>query len=419
VGTGAPALTHPPVAATRPHALFLINDLRMGGAERSLINFVNHAQRVRPSVVLIESAADLVGDLSEDLDVYSLEKSDPSPLSDAELGAARDAAAGPRQGRPLGRTALELPALMRKAWVLAHLARRTNAAIVSTFLNRSHTIALLAKMVFAPRMRIAINVHEMLSDHLGRFFSPLERRFMQGFVRHAFPRAEIIIAVSEGVKQDLVRHFSIPPERIVVLPNPVDLERIRRLATERVDDDVPRDGATIVAAGRLVQLKGFDLLIRAFARLRPSLHARLLIVGEGDQRAALESLIGELHLSDRVALLGTRANPWKYMARADVVALASRSEAFPNVIGEALALGRPVIATECSPGVAEYLDRGRYGVLVPPNDVDALAAGLDRILTDDELRRQLAARAPSRVESFALSRIVERYESLLLAAGRP
>jgi glycosyltransferase involved in cell wall biosynthesis len=78
-----------------------------------------------------------------------------------------------------------------------------------------------------------------------------------------------------------------------------------------------------------------------------------------------------------------------------------------------------VIATECSPGVAEYLDRGRYGVLVPPNDVDALAAGLDRILTDDELRRQLAARAPSRVESFALSRIVERYESLLLAAGRP
>jgi glycosyltransferase involved in cell wall biosynthesis len=241
---------------------------------------------------------------------------------------------------------------------------------------------------------------------------------MQGFVRHAFPRAEIIIAVSEGVKQDLVRHFSIRAERIVVLPNPVDLERIRRLATERVDDDVPRDGATIVAAGRLAHIKGFDLLIRAFARLRPSLHARLLIVGEGDQRAPLEALIGELQLSDRVALLGTRTNPWKYMARADVVALASRSEAFPNVIGEALALGRPVIATECSPGVAEYLDHGRYGVLVPPNDVDALATGLDRILTDNELRRQLTARAPSRVESFALARIVDRYEGLLLAAGR-
>jgi len=106
------------------------------------------------------------------------------------------------------------------------------------------------------------------------------------------------------------------------------------------------------------------------------------------------------------------------MARADVVALASRSEAFPNVIGEALALGRPVIATECSPGVAEYLDHGRYGVLVPPDDVDALAAGLERILTDDDLRRELTTHAVRRVEAFALQPVVERYETLLLAAAR-
>ena len=170
--------------------------------------------------------------------------------------------------------------------------------------------------------------------------------------------------------------------------------------------------------GRLVQLKGFDLLIRAVARLPVSLRARLLIVGEGDQRIALEALIAELRLTDRVSLLGTQANPWKFMARADVVALASRSEAFPNVIGEALALSRPVIATNCSPGVSEYLDGGRYGVLVPPEDVDALARGLERILTDPSLRRELATHAASRVEAFGLRPVVDRYEGLVIDAAR-
>jgi glycosyltransferase involved in cell wall biosynthesis len=172
----------------------------------------------------------------------------------------------------------------------------------------------------------------------------------------------------------------------------------------------------VVSVGRLVQLKGFDLLIHAFAKVRVSPKARLIIVGEGEQREELEALISELDVRDRVALLGTQANPWKYMARADVVALASRSEAFPNVIGEALALGRPVIATECSPGVAEYLDHGRYGMLVAPNDVDALAAGLERILSDEALRQRYAAAAPSRADSFDVQRIADRYETLLVEA---
>jgi glycosyltransferase involved in cell wall biosynthesis len=393
----------------------LINDLRMGGAERSLVNFVNHAHQVRPAVVLIEAAADLLAELSGELNIYSLEKHEPVPLSGEELQSARGAAAARRAGRPPGQTALELPGLLRKAVLLARIARATNAAVISTFLNRSHTIAILAKALFAPRMRIVINVHEMLSDHLERFFSPVERRFMRAFIRHGFPRAEAIVAVSDGVKQDLVRHFSLAADRIAVVPNPVNIERIRRLGAEAVD--VGSSPPLIVAVGRLVQLKGFDLLIRAFARLSPSLPARLLIIGEGDQRATLETLIAELRLADRVTLLGTQVNPWRFMARADVVALASRSEAFPNVIGEALALGRPVIATECSPGVAEYLDHGRYGVLVPPDDVDALAAGLERILTDAGLRRELNAHAVSRVEAFALQPVVERYERLLVAAA--
>jgi N-acetylgalactosamine-N,N'-diacetylbacillosaminyl-diphospho-undecaprenol 4-alpha-N-acetylgalactosaminyltransferase len=404
------------IPSPRPRVLFLINDLRMGGAERSLVNFVNHLRRVRADVVLIESAADLLAELRPGIELFTLDGGGSAPVGRTEM--QRLSASAPRQrwGQPRGRMLLELPMLLEKARRLARIARATNAAGVSTFLNRSHTIALLAKMMFAPRLRIVINVHEMLSDHVDRHFSELERGFMRAFIRHGFPRAHRIVAVSDGVKQDLVRHFSIAPERIAVIPNPVDLDRIRRAGADAVEGDDA--SPLIVAVGRLVQLKGFDVLIRAFARLPASFGTRLLIVGEGDQRAALEQLIAELGVSDRATLLGTQTNPWKYMARADVVALASRSEAFPNVIGEALALARPVIATNCSPGVAEYLDDGRYGLLVPPDDVDALAAGLQRILTDEELRRQLTTRAPSRADSFGLSRVVERYEHVL-ADGAP
>jgi glycosyltransferase involved in cell wall biosynthesis len=366
-------------------------------------------------VVLIETAADLLPELDSRVDIYALDRPDPAPLGTSDLEKARAAAPQRRKGRPIGQTALEMPELIRKALRLARVARTSNAPVVSTFLNRSHTIALLAKMLFAPRIRVVINVHETLSDHLARHFSPRERWFMRMFVRYAFPLAERIVSVSEGVKMDLVRHFGLPANRITVMPNPVDLDRIRRLSTERVDDArVLGARPLVIAVGRLVHLKGFDLLIRAFSRLPRAVAGRLVIIGEGDQRGTLEQLIVELGLEDRVVLVGAQSNPWKYMARADVVVLASRSEASPNVIGEAIALGKPVVATNCSPGVAQYLENGGGGLLVPPEDVAALSDGLQEVLTNAELRQRFATRAMARAESLDQRHVVERYEHLIL-----
>lgn len=407
-------IVHPPSAPQR--ILFLINDLRIGGAERSLANFVNHLRSIRPAVVLIEATAELLGELNPDLELFSLDRRAPGPLPAAERQAAI-----PDRGRrdqPRGRMLLELPGLLRKALRLARLARATDAQVVSTFLNRSHTIALLSKFLFAPRLQVVINVHEMLSDHLDRYFSAAERPLMRAFITHAFPRAKQIVAVSGGVRDDLVRRFSIPVERITVVPNPIDLSRIRRASEENVDDVGRRQECVlIVAVGRLVQLKGFDVLIRAFANLPKRLHAKLLIIGEGEERPALERLTAELKVADRVELMGTKVNPWKYMARATVIALPSRTEAFPNVIGEALALSVPVVAARCSEGVTEYLDGGRCGLLVPPDDAPALAEALERILTDADLRRQLAHEGASRVEAFDLPHVVRRYEKLIEEAG--
>ncbi len=388
----------------------------MGGAERSLVNFVNNLHHIRAALVLIEAAADLLPAVSPDIEIFSLDMRHPVALSKGDRHAPRPSVRQ-RRGRPRGQMILEVPGLIRKALRLARVARATDGRVVSTFLNRSHTIALVAKLLFAWRLRVVINVHEILSDHLAIHFSPLERRVMRAFIRFGFPLAERIVVVADNVRDDLVRHFAIAVDRITIVPNPIDVARIRRAGAESVEKTDTNHGAVaIVGVGRLVRLKGFDVLIRAFARLPASIPAKLQIVGDGEERAGLERLAAELKVGNRVEFLGTQMNPWKYMARAGVIALPSRSEASPNVLGEALALAIPVVATRCSDGVVTYLEDGRCGLLVPPDDAIALGDALERILTDETLRRRLIERAGERAETFDLPPVVDRYERVIMEA---
>jgi glycosyltransferase involved in cell wall biosynthesis len=394
--------------------LFLINDLCLGGAERTLLSYVNHASAVRPVVGLLRPAQDLLAELDPDVELATLSGSLPPDRT-----APPRPAHWPRRGQPRGRMLLETPALALQVPRLVRLARARHCPVISTFLNRAHTLALLALAV-DPELRVVINVHEMLSHHLDIHFAKAERRIMREFIRRTFPRARAIVAVSEGVKSDLAASFGIDPELVTVVHNPLDLARIRRAGAEPMlagAESPGDDGPLIVAVGRLVHLKGFDLLIRAVARLPRETRARLVIVGEGEARPELERLVGELGVADRVELAGARIEPWSEMRRAQVVAVPSRSEAFPSVIGEAMALGRPVIAARCSEGVAEYLEHGRSGMLVPPDDVDALSAGLAQLLADEALRGRLGAEGLRRVEAFALAPAVARYERLLVSVG--
>jgi glycosyltransferase involved in cell wall biosynthesis len=423
-----PAGSRPPRASRRvirassapPRVLFLISDLRMGGAERAFVDLANYLRHMNAGVVLIDPAGGtLLDELGGELALFSLHKHDPKPISPTELRTVATVALRRPRGRPRGQMLFELPELLQKTRRLARLVRATDADVVYTFLNRSHTIALLAKFLLSPRIRLVINVHEVLSDSLERHFAPVERWFMRAFIKKGFSRARRVIAVSSGVRNDLVSQFLIPSDRIAVVPDPIDVARIRKASEERVEDCARGPAsALIVGVGRLVRLKGFDVLIRAFAQLPEAVLPTLLIVGDGEERPALERLVAELEVADRVEFVGAQANPWKYMGRATVIALPSRVDAFPNVIGEAFALSVPVVATLCSEGVAEYLEWGRCGVLVPPDDVGALAEALERVLTNDELRRRLAQNGASRVEAFDLPRVARQYERLIAEAAR-
>jgi glycosyltransferase involved in cell wall biosynthesis len=198
-----------------------------------------------------------------------------------------------------------------------------------------------------------------------------------------------------------------------VIPNPVDLTPPRRRlsGTRR-----------LVAVGRLVHQKGFDLLLRAFAAIATE-HPEwtLTIWGEGEERGRLEALCAQLGLLERVQLPGLTERPGQWVEQAEVFVLSSRFESFGNVVTEAMVAGLPVVAFDCPWGPGDIVRDGDDGLLVPPEDVGALAAAMRRLIADPELRRRLGEAGARNVRRFEKAAIVAQWEALIreVVAARP
>lgn len=227
---------------------------------------------------------------------------------------------------------------------------------------------------------------------------------IDAFVRTSAPwyrRFDHVVCVSENVRESFCRLYpDAPPSS--VLYNINDEQEILRNANAFSPDASPVP--TLCAIGRLAHQKGFDRLIRACARMK-ELPFRLQILGEGPERQALEVLIEENGLRDRVELLGYRSNPYPYMKHADLIVCSSRYEGFSTVVTEALILGRPVVTTPCA-GMAELLGNNEFGVIT-----DDLYDSLKRMLTDPELRAHYAAAAARRGRDFRKEELVRRTEA--------
>ena len=190
--------------------------------------------------------------------------------------------------------------------------------------------------------------------------------------------ADSLIAVSQGVAADLASIAGVPVESINVIHNPVITPRLLPLARAAVDHPWFLDPSipVVIGIGRLGNQKNFGLLIRAFARVHAQRPCRLMILGEGRHRARLERLVRTLGLASHVAMPGFAENPYAMLSRARLFVLSSLWEGSPNVLTEALALGVPVVATDCPSGPREILDGGRYGALVPLGDENGLARAM-------------------------------------------
>jgi glycosyltransferase involved in cell wall biosynthesis len=229
-------------------------------------------------------------------------------------------------------------------------------------------------------------------------------------IRLLYRRADGLAAISHGVAAAVAGLLGREPESIPVLHNPVvspGFEALSAAAPEHpwFGDDVP----VVLAAGRLIRQKDYPTMLRAFALLAGRTPARLIVIGEGEDRGALEALAAELGIADRVAWPGFVANPYAWMAAARAFVLSSRWEGFGNVLAEALACGTPAVATDCPSGPAEILGEGAYGRLVPVGDAAALADALEATLAEPVDRGRLIARG----KEFDIGRIGPGYEALI------
>lgn len=263
--------------------------------------------------------------------------------------------------------------------------RRERPDGVLAYMPPSNCVATLANRLTGRRARVVVTEHntyrmDRVAPH------PLKNALIKYSMAHyIYPLADAISCVSQGASRDLEEYAGYRPGRVVTVYNPVVSPDLPQLAQQPAAHPW-LDGSheVVIAVGRLSRQKNLPLLLHAFAKLRTVRASRLLLLGEGEQRAELEQLVSSLGLEDAVELPGFIPNPYACMKHAQLFVLSSDWEGLPSVLIEALALGVPVVATDCPSGPREILKGGAYGTLVAPGDVDALAAAMEQALAHPE-----------------------------------
>ena len=309
---------------------------------------------------------------------------------------------------PAGVRTIELAA--RHTWTgltgLARYIRQEQPTAILAAKDRAIRVAVLARRLAGSSAPLVGRLGTTISAALeGK--SRIRKLVWFGGMRLFYRRVDRLVAVSEGVADDIRRITRLSDDRIMVVRNPVVTPSLYKLAREPSphpwlnNSDLP----VILSVGRLTRQKDFTTLIRAFAFLRRSQECRLIILGEGRDRASLENLTRDLRLSDDIVLPGFTGNPYSFIARCSLFVLSSRWEGSPNALTESLALGIPVVSTDCPSGPREILQGGRYGKLVPVGDHEALASAM-AVTMDDHLPSQVLKEA---VSEYTVSKSAEGY----------
>ena len=233
-------------------------------------------------------------------------------------------------------------------------------------------------------------------------------------VRLLFPRAGRIVAVSQDIAQDLVSTFRLPAEKIRVIHNPVDIEKISRLSREPIAQEYEQlfQHPVVIAMGRLKEQKGHRYLLSAFALAKKEVpEAKLVILGEGPLRSSLERQATTLGIAEDVHFLGWQENPFSFLKKSRVFVLSSLWEGLPDVLLEAMACELPIVSTDCKSGPREILG-SLYGVLVPVKNEPLLAQAIVRVLRDPAFAQSIALKAKERAEDFRIEALLEEWYTI-------
>jgi len=367
--------------------LFVINSLEGGGAERAL------------SRLLVALSGDAWAADKEIhlvlLDDYEVEQVIPASVKVTTLSA---------QG-----------SLLKSVTGLASVIRAIKPDAVVSYLTRAN----LAASVVCKLMRIPVIISERVNTthHLTGRFAFIQKLM----VRLLYPLSNRVVAVSGGVKEDLVQNFSVNERKCSVVYNGYDQSELNELSQESVASISDRPFA--IAIGRLVPNKNVTMLLRAWRLAQPQ--CDLLILGEGPDRDMLQQEVDAYNeISDyKIRLAGFCKNPYPYIAMAQFYVSASNAEGFPNSLVEAMTLGLPVISTDCPSGPREILAPGlakpvisavqaEWGLLTPTRNEEAMAAALS-VFTIEEMRQHYARKAKERAQDFSMNAVKQGYIELL------
>ncbi len=286
---------------------------------------------------------------------------------------------------------------------LLRLTYRLRPRVVFSTLGYLNLALLASRLLFPKGVRLVVREANTVSAELATVGHA--RMWELGY-RLLYPRADAIVCPARAVAEDLATRFGTPRGRLHHIPNPIDVEAIRRQA-ESGSSPLSEGGLHLVAMGRLAPQKAFGKLLEAFRLIglaRPDAH--LWILGEGPERAVLEATALRLGISDRVHLPGFVANPFPWLRRAAVFVQSSEFEGLPNALLEALACGVPVVAVDEPGGTREILEEASGGLLVGGGSPEDLAAGIGRVLAGGPLE------PPVLPERFQPERITAAYFEL-------
>lgn len=405
------------------HIAVLLNDLSVGGVERTMLTLAGGflARGHGVDLVLARKGGPLESEVPQGARVlvldahaslvarFAIARADPTGLG--VLGRPILLARRKRQGEMVPR----LPSLV------SYLRRERPDVLVSAK-YRPNLCAVWARKLAEVPTRVVLTERTSPTEHFPKKRKSTRHQSVPVLMGRYYPRADQIVTVSRDLADDLVRFAGIERERIVAIYNPVVDDRIARAAAEIPDHPWMEPGGVpvVLGVGRLERRKGFATLVRAFALVRRQRPVRLVILGGGKtpkgeaaDRARLEALIRELGVEDDVSLPGFKLNPFAYMARAAVFVLASEYEGLPGVLIQAMACGCPVVSTDCPTGPSEILDGGRFGPLVPVGDHAGMAEALIRVLGNPTPAGMLQRRA----REFSVEAAVSNYLALFRRIG--
>ncbi len=361
---------HDPSSAPRLIA-FYMPSLEGGGAERVMIMLANGLAARGHAVDLVLASAD---------GPYRSEVAEGVRIVD--LGARR---------------------VIASLVPLVRYLRRARPQAMLAALNHSNVVALLARGLARVPMRLVVSEHNAPSFSLagGGIIA-----VVRAFTARLYPRADAIVCVSDGICDEMEQLLGLPRAKLHRIYNPLDVDRIERLKTASIADRLPAgDGPLVLAAGRLTAQKDYPNLLSAFTQLVKTRPARLAILGQGEEEAALNALAASLGIADRVFFMGFQDNPFAWMRACDLYVLPSRWEGLPGTLLEALACDARIVSTDCRTGPREILEDGRWGRLVPVDDPAALAQAMLAALDDPQppcgSQRAVAFRPERAVEHYA------------------